>query len=963
MAIRWLHLSDVHENKREKYARDRMYEKIVKEVAEHRPAPDFVFLTGDLAFSGKEVEYDRLEKEFIAPLKTVLPADCPIFTVPGNHDVDRTRCVRPRLWVTDPDEWRAFQSVEPHGAAKRRDILLPRFQAYIEFDRRVAAWGGVNWLDSEAGAVWWNGDVGGVKVAVVGVNTAWLAQDDDDWGKLSPGRDMLEVALDEARRQKPDLLITLGHHPVEAFSAEGEQADRLRVLERLKQANAVYLHGHLHIGGKERVGDGLRNVLTIQAPSAFQAHDNLRWRNGLMWADVDVSSGELIIEPRLWNEEKAEYKWDNDSGYEAERASGRDGFRLLLPNGPLSGPKLDSVRRLSFPQGWRVIDRATLAEERAHQPAPETMIAFFDGILPNWPLVLARGVQPRVVADRLAGRLRALHGGVPRPMVVLLAGAGGEGKSTAILHAAATLVEDAHQGWTCLQRVAFAAEFPEDLFSRLPEIPGNVWIVVIDDADTVAAAIFAAVKLLASRTDVHLLLAARDADWQLKRLVPGVWQPYANFHIEHLSGLDQRDAERIVAAWHAWGDEAMADLQGFSEVEAARALVFRAHEFAARREQGALLGALLVTRHSEDMRAHVRTMLAGLGRGPIVKEFSVHDVYAMVAVMHAENQLYLSRSVLARALGCDVDELERSVLSVLRREAMLDTSEIYVLIRHRRIADAVCAVLREDGEDIDKYYAFLARAAVRNFRESAQHDPNISDWAYGLAKHFVGKGERFFPIAQRVAKAVCDDDLSNGHYLTAYSSILRDIGQSGVAFQVLKGSGERFRNDRAVLLEWSTVAGRLRDHGLDCWLAGRALADGSHLTAHQCNLVLSRLGGAFRALSVSLREPTFAIAGAAIGKLGLQLHESNPTTRDHFERLLSDGRRDGYSDPDLLEAIRTVRRAVVRGAEHVETEHDPVFFERLLGDPEAYQYSALLRLVKDGARQGRKDGIGAGERA
>jgi hypothetical protein len=933
-----------------------MYEKIIKEVAERRPAPDLVFLTGDLAFSGKEEEYERLEKEFIAPLRTELPPSCPIFTVPGNHDVDRSRSVRPRLWMTDPDEWRAFQSVEPYGAAKRRDILLPRFRAYAEFDRKVSAWGGVNWLESEAGAVWWIGNVAEFKVAIVGMNTAWLAQDDDDWGKLSPGRDMVQVALDEARRQEPDLLITLGHHPIEAFSTEGEQGDRLRIVERLKQANAVYLHGHLHLGGKEKVGDGLRNVLTVQAPSAFQAHDSLRWRNGLMWADADPSSGELIIEPRLWNEDKGEYKWDNDTGYETERVPGRDGFRLLLPNGALSGPTLDAVRRFGIPQGWRVIDRAALAEERAQPPAPETMIAFFDGILPNWSLVLARGVQPRVVADRLAGRLRALHGGSPRPTVILLTVAGGEGKSTVILHAAAALVEDMHQHWTCLHHVASAAELPEDLLSRLPVIPGNVWIVVIDDADALAADIFAAVKVLAPRTDVHLLLAARDADWQLKRLVPGVWQPHANFHIEQLSGLSQRDAERIVAGWHAWGDEAMADLRGLSEVEAARALVFRAHEFAARKEEGALLGALLVTRHSEDLRAHVRTLLAGLGRDPMVKDFSFRDVYAMVAVMHAENQLYLSRSVLARALGCDVDELERSALSVLRREAMLDSSEIYVLIRHRRIAEAVCAVLREDGEDVDRYYPFLARAAVRNFRENAQHDPKIVNWAYRLAKHFVEKGERFFPIARGVAKAVYDADLSNGHYLTAYSSILRDTGQPKVAFEVLKESGERFHNDRAVLLEWSTVAGRLRDYGLDCWLAGRALADGGHLTTHQCNLVLSGLGGAFRAISASLCEPAFAIAEAASGQLGLRLPESNSTTRDNFERFLTDGRRHGYSELDLSEAIRTVRRAVIRGADHTEPEHDPVFFERLLGDPEGYQYTAVLRLITGSSRQNRKTG-------
>jgi hypothetical protein len=71
---------------------------------------------------------------------------------------------------------------------------------------------------------------------------------------------------------------------------------------------------------------------------------------------------------------------------------------------------------------------------------------------------------------------------------------------------------------------------------------------------------------------------------------------------------------------------------------------------------------LLMTRHGEDINAHVRTMLHGLGSNPVVRNFSLRDIYAMVAAMHAENQLYLSRSVLAYALGCDPEELERSVL-------------------------------------------------------------------------------------------------------------------------------------------------------------------------------------------------------------------------------------------------------------------------------------------------------------
>ena len=95
----------------------------------------------------------------------------------------------------------------------RTEVLLPRFTAYAAFDRSVSSWG-VDWLRSDTGSVWWSREINGAKIAVVGINTAWLCQDDEDWGKLTPGRYLLERAIDEASKEDPVLLIVLGHHPL-----------------------------------------------------------------------------------------------------------------------------------------------------------------------------------------------------------------------------------------------------------------------------------------------------------------------------------------------------------------------------------------------------------------------------------------------------------------------------------------------------------------------------------------------------------------------------------------------------------------------------------------------------------------------------------------------------------------------------------------------------------------------------
>lgn len=954
MSVRWLHLSDVHEKKDQQRFRRKMYDEIIEEVRRH-PKPDLVFLTGDMAFGGAKDEYERLESGFIYPLKKILP-DAPMFTIPGNHDVDRKAGTKPRLWIGDPEESEAFQAPDVNGKRKRREVLLPRFAAYADFDKRVSSWGS-RWLESEVGSVWWTGEVAGTRLAIIGCNTAWLCQDDHDWGKLTPGRYMLEAALDAATKQKPDLLIVLGHHPLASLSVEGLPGDGPRVSERLKQANALYLHGHLHLSGSDRTGDSLRNVLTIQAPSAFQAHDNERWRNGIMYGEADVESGWLFLEPLRWNERDREYKWDVDAGYNVDRAPGRDAFHLRLPSRPLEDnriqepPNAPEAKPIDVPEGWEIVDRADLERVRVAPPSADEVVAFFDGFLPNWKLALAQGVRPRAIVSRLTARLKAAHNEGPKPIVVLLAAAGGEGKSTALLHAAAALVEDDTQEWKCLHRKASRAPLPEDLFVRLPVKADMAWVVVIDDADNIGPAILAATKRLGARTDIHILLAARDAEWRMKRLVPGMWDPTTDFHSEPLTGLDAEDAGRIVAGWHAWGAKGMGLLKGKSEAEASSILVAQAHDLAARQEEGSLLGALLITRQGEDMRGHVRTLVNGLGREPVLGRSSLRDIYAIVAAMHAENQLYLSRPVLAFALGCEVDELERKALDILRREAMLDAGDTYVLTRHRRIAEAACIVLHEDGYDIDALYPQLARIARRHYHVRRFTPPDIANWTFDLAIHFFDKGERWWTIANNIARAVYDAEPGNVQSLTALSNVLRKTGRAAEAMTLLREVGETFKKDRGLLYEWSAVAGNLGDHGLNAWLGGKSVADGiGTLDSRRCKLSLGGLGVAFRELFAVGKDKRFATAQAACGQLGFQLDELNPTDQRYFESYVEDGRRNGVASLSPQNAIDAIRRAVILGAEDVELTNDPVFFERLLKEPESYHYTALLRLCS-----GRKD--------
>jgi hypothetical protein len=423
-----------------------------------------------------------------------------------------------------------------------------------------------------------------------------------------------------------------------------------------------------------------------------------------------------------------------------------------------------------------------------------------------------------------------------------------------------------------------------------------------------------------------------------------MWQPSAHFHTEFLAGLDREDARRIVAGWIAWGDEAMGKLRGRSEGDVITAFLGHARDLVTRREGGELLGALLITRQGEDVRARVRTMVESLGRNPVIKAYSLRDIYAMVAAMHAENQLYLSRSVLAFALGCNLDELERNALLPLRREAMIDSGDTYVLTRHRRIAEAALEVMREDDDETDRWYPFLARAALRHFHAKGP-TPDIDDWASNLASHFVKTDQRWWVVAENVAKAVWEADNDRSQSLTALASVLRRTGRAAEAMTALRATGERFRNSRDVLYEWSAVAGEMGDHGLHAWLCGRTLADDGPLSPKDTKVGLAGLGAAFRELVAVSQEKSFAVAQAACGQLGLRLEDLDPTARRDFKRLAADGRRNGTANLSGREAIDAIRKAVILGANDAELDNDPVFFERLLGDPDGYRYTALFRMV------------------
>ena len=737
-----------------------MYDAIVAEVKGNPEKPNFVFFTGDLAFSGTAAEYKLLKKRLFEPLRAMLPTNCPLFTVPGNHDVDRTRVGKPRLWMVDEEERTAFQNVDGEGQRKRADALLPRFEAYRQIESEFSAWG-EDWLASEQGSICKIVEVNGRSVALVGINTAWLCQDDADWGSLTAGRTMVDAALRKAAAAQADFLVVLGHHPLVAMTGEREWSDGNRIRMRLEQANAVYLHGHLHASDGQTTGNSMQSVLAIQAPSGFQAADSKVWRNGLLWGKADLDAGQLIITPKRWNDDFRQYLFDSDAIDPRLRVKGQDWFVFPLPGGAPAALNASAFNEAEgelagMAEGWEVISAEALTQKTAKRPSAKEMSDWFDGQFPRWEVALAEGVRPRQVVENITRRFEAAHEGAPQPLSVLLTGAGGEGKSAALLQAAAWLVQG-QQDWTCLWRSSAAAGLPDDLFAKLAYRPGHAWIVAIDDAENLGQGLPKALRRIQPRTDVHLILAARDADWSIRGLIDTMWSGAAAFTRLMINGLDEEDAKRIAEGWVAYGDEAMGRLRGQTVEQAAKALLGHAQEQAAKKQEGALLGALLITREGEDLKGRVIRLMEPWANAPGIGERSLLDIYAMIAAMHAENQLYLSHAVLAFELGCDERALDRGPLRILRREAMVDGGTTYVLTRHRRIAETARDWLIETGYDVDRWYAILASAGLRQFLQMRPKTSRCCQLVYQFTSPFRGQGARSLATGCRHSKGTFRD--------------------------------------------------------------------------------------------------------------------------------------------------------------------------------------------------------------
>ncbi len=240
--VRWLHLSDFHFQGLERWERRATLQALLRHAAELKErelAPDLVFVTGDIAWSGKRNEYEQAELFFTKLARTLeLKPTESFFIVPGNHDVDR-KAIGP----FDDSILGSLDSQESIEKALRNkptmELLGRRLEEFYAFTERLLG-PARGWRVERP----WRFDeceVRGLRVGVLQLNSAWASGSHAE-KRLLIGEAQVRDAL--AETADAVLRIVLVHHPI----ADLHDVDRERLEGLLAAPGGAHflLRGHLH---------------------------------------------------------------------------------------------------------------------------------------------------------------------------------------------------------------------------------------------------------------------------------------------------------------------------------------------------------------------------------------------------------------------------------------------------------------------------------------------------------------------------------------------------------------------------------------------------------------------------------------------------------------------------------------------------------------------------------------------
>ncbi|OJT17313.1 hypothetical protein BO221_45140 [Archangium sp. Cb G35] len=298
----WLHLSDLHFGEPgsatqadKSLIMGDLVRSLPRAIEEGMPRPDVILVTGDIAFSGaalKETEYEEAGEWLERVAEALGLTSREVFLVPGNHDIQRaTGELKAQVEKIRKGRVRLDNAFTQDSS---REPLLSRMRHFLEFARGFAPDAAPSEAALSKGHLDWSHtrEQHGLQVVLVGLNTAILANDERDEGRLQLGSRQLQKlnTTDRARQ----LVLALSHHPPGYM----KDADNAR---RISNRAHVHLYGHVHEADNVllRSGHGGESV-RIVAGSVHASDGGGAVAFGFSFGAVILAQGEDALRLRVW---------------------------------------------------------------------------------------------------------------------------------------------------------------------------------------------------------------------------------------------------------------------------------------------------------------------------------------------------------------------------------------------------------------------------------------------------------------------------------------------------------------------------------------------------------------------------------------------------------------------------------------------------------------------------------------
>lgn len=334
--ISWLHISDCHLTNLDKWESQGVLNALIRDVErflkKNKMLLDFVFITGDLTYSGKKEEFEFFGR-FLEKLSSVSKVNKErVYIVQGNHDYEinlqsdniKGLQVDAEKSLMDKKIARIFQKESESGFLD--DIFKPSESFNLFIERSTA-------IHRKKNALYYTANITAKNdlpnVSIIGFNTAFLGS---HYGLLT--RFQVNEALNEIEQEisNGNIIIGLSHHPLDHLYEKDKDALGKLVRNKLD----FLLSGHVH--QTEILGGTYSKCTEIRVRTSYDKKESHhQYGYCFVELDFDEMKGNAIF--RVFSDAKGEFVQDS------ELASG-DGMavgikELQIPNREIEMPTLE----------------------------------------------------------------------------------------------------------------------------------------------------------------------------------------------------------------------------------------------------------------------------------------------------------------------------------------------------------------------------------------------------------------------------------------------------------------------------------------------------------------------------------------------------------------------------------------------------------------------------------------------